>query len=172
MPTRSLFALALVAVSGMVALAETPPKVDCERLLTAAEVDAACGSRGAAVKATPWESGKGTWTCNRTVKVPGKNGSTIFTFKVARMSSPEQVRKSEDPGTYGDKVDDYQKLAIGDGGWSFQIRDKITGDKIGVGAAIGGTYVGFKTSYQGGSRSACSVTELQRLVEKVAQRLK
>ena len=174
MSTRSLFALTLiVAASGTTALADTPAKVDCERLLTTAEVDTACGSRGAELRATQWESGKGTFTCNRTLKVPGKNGSTIFTFKVARYGSTvEQVRKAEDPGTYGGKVENYQKLAIADGGWSFQRGDKLTGEKITVGAALGGTYVGFGTSYQGGSRPACTVAGLQRLVEKVAQRLK
>jgi hypothetical protein len=168
MSIRSFFALALgFAASGTTAVAETPPNVDCERLLTKAEIDAACGSRGAELRATPWESGKGTYTCNRTLKVPGKDGSTTFTFKVSRYGSVEQVRKTEDPGTYGGKVEGYQKLAIADGGWSFQRGDKIT-----VGAALGGTFVGIGTSYQGGSRPACTVAGLQRLVEKVAQRLK
>jgi hypothetical protein len=173
MSTRLLLASTLLlAASGTTARAETPLKVDCERLLTTAEVDTACGSRGAELRATPWESGKGTYTCSRTLKVPGKNGSTTFTFKVSRYGSVEQVRKAEDPGTYGGKVENYQKLAIADGGWSFQRGDKLTGEKITVGAALGGTYVGFGTSYQGGSRPACSVAGLQRLVEKVAQRLK
>ena len=174
--------MCFLAACGSAADAENPAKapaaaqtkgkgkgaaIACDRLLTKSDVDAACVGRGATITATPYETGDGIYTCNRTIKVPRESGSpATYTFKVSRYASAEQVREMEDPGTYDGDVQRYQKLSFGEGAWSFK-----RGERFSVGAVRGDLFVGIATSYQDPKRPSCAEAALQSLAQKVVQRL-
>jgi len=150
--------------------AQTPAAaaaIACDRLLTPADIDAACVGRGATIVASPYETGEGIFTCNRIIKVPrGADQAATFNFKVSRYQSLDVVRQMEDPAAYESDVERYQELAIGDRGWSYR-----EGGRFSVGAARGGMFVGIGTAYQDPRRPACAEAALQSLAEKAMARL-